>query len=60
MYSRLTHCTPAMNFDLPILQGGFTETGVFNAASKSADNWAISSFFVLATLTPRYQNCDRS
>jgi hypothetical protein len=49
-----------MNFDLLILQVGFTETGVFNAASKSADNWAISSFFVLATLTPRYQNCDRS
>jgi hypothetical protein len=45
-----------MNFDLLIWQVGFTGTGASIAASRAADNWAISSFFVLATLTPHYQN----
>jgi hypothetical protein len=43
-----------MNFDLLMWQVGFTGTGAFIAASRTADNSAISSFFVFATLTPRY------
>ena len=39
-----------MNFDLLILQVGFTGTGALNADSRAADNSAIFSFFVFATL----------
>src|ERR1039458_4912969 len=59
-YNRLLHCTPAMNFDLLILQVGFTGTGVFIAASSAADSSAISSFFVFGTLKPHDQTSVRS
>jgi hypothetical protein len=50
-YSRLVHCNPAMNFDLLILQVGFTGTGASIADRRAADSRAISSFLVFGTLT---------